>query len=245
VQDVGLQNIRSVVTIVLEHSLPNYKQWRDLMLLTLCYYALNDHILFDVADPSIYWGPGSSAPSPPSSTRSFGSRWRPHVTFSLRSRLSSSPTTSHVFYNSMPGSVPSSKETSALATTIVVTWIFGTLCPELHEIVRESMETAHHFWLAIEAQFLSNNESRVLQLDARFRTFKQGDLNVSDYYHRMKGMYYRWMKGMADDLRALGETVTNRHLILNLLQDLNKRFDHMKIFIKQSRPLPLLPHRPQ
>jgi hypothetical protein len=42
------------------------------------------------------------------------------------------------------------------------------------------------------------------------------------------------MKGMADDLHAMGETITNHHLILNLLQDLNKRCDHMKIFIKQS-----------
>jgi hypothetical protein len=46
------------------------------------------------------------------------------------------------------------------------------------------------------------------------------------------------MKGMADDLRALGETVTDRHLVLNLLQGLNKKFDHMNIFIKRSQPFP-------
>jgi hypothetical protein len=74
----------------------------------------------------------------------------------------------------------------------------------------------------IEAQFLGDNKSRVLQLDTRFYAFKQGDLSVSDYCHRMKGM--------VDDLRALGETVINRLLVLNLLQGLNKRFDHMKIF---------------
>jgi hypothetical protein len=38
---------------------------------------------------------------------------------------------------------------------------------------------------------------------------------------------------MADDLCVLGETITDCHLILNLLQGLNKRFDHMKIFIKR------------
>jgi hypothetical protein len=62
------------------------------------------------------------------------------------------------------------------------------------------METARLAWLTIEAQFLSNHESCILQLDARFCIFKQGDLSVSDYYRRIKGM--------ADDLRALGETVT-------------------------------------
>jgi hypothetical protein len=39
---------------------------------------------------------------------------------------------------------------------------------------------------------------------------------------------------MADDLHALGETVSDRHLILNVQQRQNKRFDHMKIFIKPS-----------
>jgi hypothetical protein len=112
----------------------------------------------------------------------------------------------------------------------VVTWILGTLSPELHKIVQESIETVRQAWLAIEAQFLGNSESRVLQLNARFNAFKQGDLSVSDYCHRMKGM--------ADDLRALGETVTDRRLVINLLQGLNKRFEHMKIFIKWSQSFP-------
>jgi hypothetical protein len=46
------------------------------------------------------------------------------------------------------------------------------------------------------------------------------------------------MKDMTDDLHALGVTVTNHELILNLLQGLNKRFNHMKIFIKPSHPFP-------
>jgi hypothetical protein len=44
-----------VVTIILEPSLPDYKRWCDLVLLTLRRYALDDHVLSDVADPSIYW----------------------------------------------------------------------------------------------------------------------------------------------------------------------------------------------
>ena len=85
------------------------------MLLTLHRYALNDHILSDVADPSVYW---------------------------------------------------------ARLNNIMVTWILSTLSPELHEIVWEPTNTARWAWLAIEAQFLGNNESRVLQLDVRFHTFK-------------------------------------------------------------------------
>jgi hypothetical protein len=46
------------------------------------------------------------------------------------------------------------------------------------------------------------------------------------------------MIGMANDLRALGETITDRHLVLNLLQGLNKKYDHMKTFIMGRSPFP-------
>jgi hypothetical protein len=110
--------------------------------------------------------------------------------------------------------------------SIMVTWILDTLSPELHEIIRGPTETTRQAWLALEAQFLGTCESCVLQLDARFHVFKQGDLSANDYCRRMKGM--------TNDLRALDETVTNRHLVLILLHGLNKKFHHMKIFIKQS-----------
>jgi hypothetical protein len=132
-----------MVTIVLQPSSPDYKWWRDLMLLMLHRYALDDHVFFDVIDPSVYW---------------------------------------------------------ARLDNIVVTWILSTLSPELHEIVCEPLQTACQAWLAIKTQFLGNNESHVLQLDASFRAFKQGDLSPNDYYHQMKCM--------TDDLRALGEIVT-------------------------------------
>jgi hypothetical protein len=54
-QAVSLQNIRSVVTISLEPSSPDYKWWSNLVLLTLRRYDLDDHILSDVAKTSIYW----------------------------------------------------------------------------------------------------------------------------------------------------------------------------------------------
>jgi hypothetical protein len=49
-QATDLQNRRSMVTIVLEPSSPHYKQWGNLVLLTLRRYALDDHVLSDVTD---------------------------------------------------------------------------------------------------------------------------------------------------------------------------------------------------
>jgi hypothetical protein len=43
------------------------------------------------------------------------------------------------------------------------------------------------------------------------------------------------MKGMTDELRSLGEGLPDRHLILQLLCGLNKKYDHMKALIKRTK----------
>ena len=45
----GVQNIRLLVPVVLEPESPSYARWRDLVLLTLRRYALDDHVLLDTA----------------------------------------------------------------------------------------------------------------------------------------------------------------------------------------------------
>jgi hypothetical protein len=43
----SVQNIRLLVPIVVEPESPSYARWRDLLLLTLRRYALDDHVLCD------------------------------------------------------------------------------------------------------------------------------------------------------------------------------------------------------
>jgi hypothetical protein len=43
----SVQNIRLMVSVVLESESPSYTRWRDLLLLTLSRYALDDHVLCD------------------------------------------------------------------------------------------------------------------------------------------------------------------------------------------------------
>jgi hypothetical protein len=43
----GVQNIRLLIPVVLEPESPSYAHWRDLVLLILCRYALDDHVLVD------------------------------------------------------------------------------------------------------------------------------------------------------------------------------------------------------
>jgi hypothetical protein len=46
-QTGSVQNIRLMVLVVLEPESPSYACWRDLLLLTRCRYALDDHVLCD------------------------------------------------------------------------------------------------------------------------------------------------------------------------------------------------------
>jgi hypothetical protein len=107
--------------------------------------------------------------------------------------------------------------------SVVLNWISNSISVDLHQVVREVVRehscTTRHLWLAIENQFLGNREQRTLHLDAVFHNFVQGDLSVSEYCRKFKTM--------ADSLADLGSPVENRILVLNILQGLNQRFEHV------------------
>jgi len=85
-------------------------------------------------------------------------------------------------------------------------------------------------WLAVETQFLGNRETRALHLDAAFRNFIQGDLSVTDYCKKFKQM--------AAELCELGEPVTDRTLVLNVLRGLNERYAALGMHLRRGRPFP-------
>jgi hypothetical protein len=58
----------------------------------------------------------------------------------------------------------------------------------------------------------------------------QGDLNIDDYWCRMK-----WM---ADDLCNLDKHMKDRTLVLHILRGLNKKYDHVETYLKRAQPFP-------
>ena len=46
-QAAGVQNIRALVTVLLDPTSSSYGRWRDQVLLALRRYALDDHVLLD------------------------------------------------------------------------------------------------------------------------------------------------------------------------------------------------------
>jgi hypothetical protein len=69
-----------------------------------------------------------------------------------------------------------------------------------------------------------------LHLDATLRNFVQGNLSMDDYCRKMKSM--------ADYLPDLGCVVSDCNLLLNVLQGLNKRYDHLRTIITCNASFP-------
>eukprot|EP00267_Zea_mays_P031676 XP_008664224.1 uncharacterized protein LOC103642825 [Zea mays] len=112
----------------------------------------------------------------------------------------------------------------------VLSWLYGSISPELYEIVTTAAPTARTTWLALEEQFVGNRETRIVLVDTEFRTLCQGALSISDYCRRMKTL--------ADSLVELGEPISDRLLTINLLRGLNDRFAHLRSYLKRQRPFP-------
>jgi hypothetical protein len=171
-QAVVVNNIRSLVHIVLDIDSNHFNRWRNQFVLVLGKFSLQAHVL--------------AAPAP-------------------------SPDWDRV-------------------DCVVKSWILDSLTNDHAKIVSSQGATARDAWLAIESQFLGNQETRAIQLETKFRNFVQGDLSITEYY--------RCLKNMADDLTALGEVVTNRTLVLNVLRGLNERFTHIGALLRRARPFP-------
>jgi uncharacterized membrane protein YgcG len=113
---------------------------------------------------------------------------------------------------------------------VVKSWILDSLTDDLAEIISSQDATARDAWLAVESQFLGNRETRSIQLETKFHNFVQSDLSITEYCRRLKKM--------VDDLTTLGEVVTDRTLVLNMLRGLNEHFTHIGALLRRARPFP-------
>jgi hypothetical protein len=173
VQAVAVQNIRSLILVVLDTSSGNYARWRDQFLLTVGKVSLQDHVLLDA--------PAAAYPD-----------W---------TRMD----------------------------CVVKSWILGWISDDLAEAISAGGGPLRVRCLG-ESQFHGNRETRAVYLDAQFRSFSQGDLSITDYC--------RCLERMADDLGDLGEVVTDRTLVLNLIWGLNERFANIGLHLRRSHLFP-------
>jgi len=103
--------------------------------------------------------------------------------------------------------------------SVVKSWIYDTISPDLQDVTQQRGHTAHDAWLALENHFLDNRESCILHINATFWSFIQGDLGLNNYYRKMKD-------------------VIDRVLVLNVLCLLNKNFEHLHAIFTHATPFP-------
>ena len=173
-QAVSVQNIRSLVPLLLDVNSTFYGRWKQSFLDVLGKYSLQSHVLSDAVSPH--------SPS-----------W-------------------------------------VRMNCVVRTWLLGAISDDLADTVSERDASARVIWLAIESQFLGNRTTRALYVDQEFCAFTQGDLSVVDYCRRFKRM--------AEDLRDLGQPVSDETLVLNIVRGLNERFQALGLHIRRTTPLP-------
>lgn len=113
---------------------------------------------------------------------------------------------------------------------LVKMWIYGTISESLLDIVRTAKCTARELFVTIENLFRENKEARALQLDQELRTATIGDLSVHDYCKKLKSL--------SDLLTNMDSPVTDRALVMYLLNGLSDKFDNIINVIKHKEPYP-------
>ena len=112
----------------------------------------------------------------------------------------------------------------------VLSWIYGSVSPDILGIVMRSGASARTIWDAIENLFRDNKKHRAIQLESEFRNTPQGDMSISDYCAKLKGL--------ADALMDVGQTISDENLVLTLLRGLNDNYAHLRSFLPFQVPFP-------
>jgi hypothetical protein len=115
---------------------------------------------------------------------------------------------------------------------IVRSWLNGTVAPELLATVVNPAKppAAHELWSRIAALYHDNADTHTSYLEQAFHGLQQDSMSIDDYCRKQKNL--------ADELNALGTTVTDRSLVQNTLRGLSSRLKYMRTLLLKQRPLP-------
>ena len=111
---------------------------------------------------------------------------------------------------------------------LVKLWIYGTLAPPLFKTCFKTGGTTRDIWLRIENQFQNNKEARAIQLDNDLHIKEIGDSSIHEYSQSLKAI--------ADLLENVEAPVSDKTLVMYMLNGLNEKFDHIINVIKHKKP---------
>ncbi|VAH54235.1 unnamed protein product [Triticum turgidum subsp. durum] len=117
-----------------------------------------------------------------------------------------------------------------MADHVVVHWLYTTISPELLDAVMQPEDTALTVWTAVDGIFRDNHLARAVYVDAEYHVLVQGDLTVMQYCTKLKSF--------TDQLRDLGQPVTETRQVFHLLRGLNRQYHAAIPHITSQVPLP-------
>jgi hypothetical protein len=112
----------------------------------------------------------------------------------------------------------------------VVHWLYTTISPELLDVIMQPEDTALSVWTALQDLFRDNMLSCAVYIDAEYHTVVQGEMTVMQYCTKLKTY--------ADQLRNLGQPVSETQQVFNLLRGLGRQFHASIPHITSRVPLP-------
>ncbi|XP_077238366.1 uncharacterized protein LOC143879726 [Tasmannia lanceolata] len=143
----------------------------------------------------------------------------------------------------LPKPTPSSEVLAWVkCNSMVVSWIFNSLAKDLHNSVAY-VDSARDMWLDLEDRFSQGNAPRVHQLKRDIAPLQQGQLSVSAYFTKLKGLwdelgtYLTLPKctcGASKEFVSMHET----EKVHNFLMGLNDVFGKIRTHILSMDPLP-------
>ncbi|KFK22187.1 hypothetical protein AALP_AAs47930U000100 [Arabis alpina] len=109
-------------------------------------------------------------------------------------------------------------------------WIYGTVSEQVLDTILKAKSTARDIWLILENLFRDNKEAQALQYDNELRTLEIGDLSITDYTHKLKSLF--------DLLANLDSPISERALVMHMLNGLSEKFDSIINVIQHQTPFP-------
>ncbi|KAH9670341.1 putative LRR receptor-like serine/threonine-protein kinase [Citrus sinensis] len=109
---------------------------------------------------------------------------------------------------------------------ILLGWLLSTLSEGILSLVI-NCESSSGVWKTLEKKFGVQSEARVLQLRYELNTLKKESLSIEDYCVKMKAI--------ADKLASAGSSITEKDLMLTILNGLGSGYRDIATFITGSR----------
>ncbi|XP_047306345.1 uncharacterized protein LOC124909741 [Impatiens glandulifera] len=131
--------------------------------------------------------------------------------------------------------VPAPKESEKALTQrlddIVRQWIYGTISNDLLNSILDPDDSAVDAWNRLQQFFLNNKSARALQFDAQFTNTKLA------HFDGVKS-YCAKLKTLADNLRNVGDKVSDNRMALQLLKGLSEEYKSFRTSVRHLNPLP-------